>query len=54
MTRREEMVSLGGGFVSYEEMMAMTREWNVRGGEDEYQIHSLIDVLYIRPIIYAR
>ena len=54
MTRREEMESLGGGFVSYEKMMAMAREWDVRGGDGEDQIHRLIDVLHIRPIIHAR
>jgi len=34
----------------------MAKEWDVRGGYGKGQLHclSLIDVLHIRPILYAR
>ena len=44
ITSLEEMESLEGGFVRCEEMME--REWDVRGGDGEDQLHRLIDVLH--------
>src|SRR5260221_13905205 len=47
--RREEIESSGGGFVNCEEMMA--REWDVRGGYGEGQLHRLMPVT--RCLTYA-